>query len=68
MSVAKTIERKLTEELHPQSVNVLDQSHQHAGHASAPASGESHIHVEIGAEAFINFIRVTRQRLVYQIL
>ncbi|HIM71391.1 MAG TPA: BolA family transcriptional regulator [Alphaproteobacteria bacterium] len=68
MSVARTIERKLTEQLHPQSVDVLDQSHQHAGHASAPPGGESHFHVEIVAEAFNNLNRVARQRLVYQIL
>ena len=68
MSVAKTIARKLTEQLHPQSVDVLDQSHQHAGHANAPADGESHFHVKIVAEAFNNLNRVARQRLVYQIL
>ena len=68
MSVARTIERKLTEQLHPQSVDVLDQSHQHAGHASAPPGGESHFHVKIVAEAFNNLNRVARQRLVYQIL
>ena len=68
MSVARTIEHKLTEQLHPQSVDVLDQSHQHAGHASAPPGGESHFHVEIVAEAFNNLNRVARQRLVYQIL
>ena len=68
MSVAKTIERKLTEQLRPQSLLVVDESHQHAGHSSAPIGGESHFHVEITAEVFNNLSRVARQRLVYRVL
>ena len=68
MSVAKTIERKLTEQLRPQSLLVIDESHQHAGHSSAPIGGESHFHVEITAEVFNNLSRVARQRLVYRVL
>jgi len=66
--MAETIQRKLTEHLYPRSVRVTDQSHQHAGHASAPADGESHFHVEIVSEAFKDLDRISRQRLVYQIL
>ena len=66
--MGETIQRKLTNRLRPQSVKVIDQSHQHAGHASAPADGESHFHVEIVSEAFRGLDRVSRQRLVYQIL
>ena len=68
MSIGETIQRKLTNRLRPQSIKVIDQSHQHAGHASAPADGESHFHVEIVSEAFQGLDRVSRQRLVYQIL
>ena len=68
MSVAKTIERKLNEQLQPQSLLVVDESHQHAGHSSAPIGGESHFHVEIIAEVFNNLSRVARQRLVYRVL
>jgi len=68
MSMAETIQHKLTERLDPQSVKIVDQSHQHAGHASAPADGESHFHVEIVSEAFKDLDRISRQRLVYQIL
>ena len=68
MSMAETIQRKLTERLDPQAVKIVDQSHQHAGPASAPAAGESHFHVEIVSEAFKDLDRISRQRLVYQIL
>ena len=68
MSVAKTIERKLTEQLRPQSLLVVDESHRHTGHSSAPIGGESHFHVEIIAEVFNNLSRVARQRLVYRVL
>ena len=68
MSMAETIKRKLTEHLHPQSVRVIDQSHKHAGHASAPVGGESHFHVDIVSKVFKDLDRINRQRLVYQIL
>ena len=68
MSMSETIKRKLSEHLDPQSVKVIDESHHHAGHAGAPAGGESHFRIEIISEAFKDLNRISRQRLVYQIL
>ena len=68
MSMSETIQRKLTEELDPRSVKVIDESHHHAGHAGAPAGGESHFRIEIISETFKHLDRISRQRLVYQIL
>ena len=68
MTVAETIEHKLTESLSPLNLEVIDESHMHAGHAGARPGGESHFRVEITAAAFEGKSRVDRQRLVYAAL
>jgi len=65
VSVADMIRAKLTEALSPTKLEVIDESHLHAGHASAPSGGESHFRVAIVAAAFEGQSRVARQRLVY---
>jgi len=65
VSVAETIRTKLTEALSPAQLEIVDESHLHAGHASAPEGGESHFRVAIVASAFEGQSRVARQRLVY---
>ena len=68
MSMAETIERKLTAALAPQRLEVRDDSHKHAGHAGWREGGETHFHVIVVAEAFDGESRVARQRKVYQAL
>tara|TARA_R100000005_G_scaffold96388_2_gene82844 strand:+ start:2720 stop:2977 length:258 start_codon:yes stop_codon:yes gene_type:complete len=68
MSVAKTIERKLTDAFSPRELIVVDESHLHIGHAGARPDGESHFRVEIVADAFQGMSRVARQRAVYDAL
>ena len=68
MSVAERIRRKLESELSPSRLEIIDESSQHAGHASAPAGGESHFRLTITAGAFTKLGRIDRQRLVHQIL
>jgi len=65
VSVADSIRMKLTQALSPARLEVVDESHLHAGHASAPEGGESHFRVSIVAAAFEGQSRVARQRLVY---
>ncbi len=65
MSVAETMRRKLIEALQPTRLEIIDDSHRHAGHAGARAGGESHFTVEIVAAAFAGKSRLERQRLVY---
>jgi len=62
--VAATLERKLTEAFAPSHLEVVDDSHRHAGHAGARAGGESHFNVVIEAAAFEGLSRVARQRMV----
>ncbi len=68
MSVARTIESKLTEALSPQFIRVTDESHRHAGHAGARPEGESHFEVTVVSAAFTGRSQVERQRMVYDLL
>src|SRR5438128_2397921 len=68
MSVADAIRHKLTDRLAPTRLEIVDESHRHAGHAGARPDGETHFAVTIVSAAFAGEPRVTRQRLVYQTL
>jgi len=68
MSVADTIRTKLSQRLAPTRLDIVDESHRHAGHAGARPEGETHFALTIVAAAFAGQSRVARQRLVYQIL
>ena len=68
MSVADTLRRKLTERFAPARLDIVDESHRHAGHAGARPEGETHFAVTIVSAAFAGQSRVARQRLVYQAL
>jgi len=68
VSVAETIQRKLTGRFAPSRLAIVDESHRHAGHAGARPEGETHFAVTIVASAFAGLNRVARQRLVYETL
>jgi len=66
--VAAEITRRLTAALAPSHLAVIDDSHQHAGHAGHDARGESHFTVEIVSSAFEGQNRVARQRAINKAL
>lgn len=68
MSVAETMRRKLIERFAPARLDIIDESHRHAGHAGARPEGETHFAVTISSAAFAGLGRVARQRLVYEAL
>lgn len=57
----------LTEALAPQSLEVADDSHKHAGHAGA-RGGQGHFGVDIVSGAFAGKLPLARHRLVYAAL
>ena len=66
---AANLEARLRERLQPGKLEVLDESHQHAGHAGANGSGfGTHFRVRIASPLFTNASRVARHRLVYDAL
>ena len=68
MSLAGQMEEKLKAAFNPQTIEIENQSHLHAGHAGDNGSGESHFHIHIVAEQFEGQNRVARQRAVYDVL
>ena len=68
MSVAATIEGKLKGAFEPITLEIVDESHLHKGHAGAPEGGESHFRVKIVSELFEGKNRVERQREVNAVL
>lgn len=68
MRTADLIAKKLTEALVPESLKVVDESHQHEGHAGHRPGGETHYRVYIVAQAFAGKSRVERHRMVNAIL
>ncbi len=68
MPLAERIEKKLTERFAPVRLRVIDESHKHAGHGGWRPEGETHFRVEIISAAFAGQGRVTRQRMVYEVL
>ncbi|MGI3901790.1 MAG: BolA family protein [Janthinobacterium lividum] len=68
MSVKDRIVATLTQGLAPQSLDVIDESHQHAGHMGSRAGGETHFRVRITATAFAGQSRVDRHRTINALL
>jgi BolA protein len=68
MSVKDSMERKLMDGLAPSRLDIVDDSHRHAGHAGSRPGGESHFTVQIVSAAFEGKGQVSRQRLVYALL
>ena len=64
MRTADILSRKLTEAFAPQSLNVVDESHQHEGHAGARPGGQTHFRVYIVSEAFKGQTRIDRHRMI----
>ena len=66
---AEALRRRLEELLEPTTLEVLDESAAHAGHAGADGSGYgTHFRVRIASPLFAGRTRVARHRLVYDAL
>ncbi len=62
-AVAEQLRAALEQALMPRSLEIIDDSARHAGHAGARAGG--HYRVTLVAEAFRGRSRLERHRLVY---
>lgn len=62
--VRDRIEAKLTAAFQPEALEVLDESHLHAGHIGSRPDGETHFAVTIVSAAFAGLSRLDRQRAV----
>jgi BolA protein len=59
------IQRRLEEELSPESLQVEDESHLHVGHEGAK-SGLGHFRVLVVSDRFEGLSLIKRHRLIYQ--
>jgi BolA protein len=66
--VATEMLRRLNSALSPTSLQLIDDSEQHRGHAGYNPAGESHFTLRIESPAFQGKNGVDRQRLVYAAL
>lgn len=66
------METKLKEAFASTNVEVIDESHKHAGHivhdGGAPLGGETHFRIRIVSRAFAGTSRVERHRAVNRLL
>ncbi len=68
MDLVKVIEEKITKALRPAALDVINESHLHASHASSPNTGNSHFRLIIISDKFAKLNLLARQRMVYEIL
>jgi BolA protein len=68
MSAEQSMREKLMIAFEPIRLDVVNESHLHAGHRSSPGTGESHFSVLLVAEKFAGKSRVERHRMVNDVL
>lgn len=76
MSMQTTIEARLRQAFAPERLEVINESHLHAGHhhtvsghhAVFDGTGETHFRIRIVAEAFAGMSRIDRHRAVNDLL
>ena len=72
MSVKEIIAAKLEAALTLVSLDVIDESHQHAGHMLHPGGvkprGETHFRVKVQSPAFTGKSRIERHRMINAVL
>jgi BolA protein len=64
MTVEQQIRETLMVALEPTRLDVINESHLHAGHASSPGTGESHLRLLVVSQKFADRNRLERHRLV----
>ena len=68
MRVEERITRKLQQAFAPETLEVVNDSHRHAGHASSPGTGESHFTIKVVSQSFAGKTRLERHRMVNEVL
>src|SRR5687768_7801475 len=68
MSVEHDIRDKLTVAFAPEALEILNDSHRHAGHAGSPGTGETHFTIKVVSAAFAGKSRLERHRMVNDVL
>ncbi len=67
-TVVDIITHKLEKALAPTSLEVINESHLHSGHAGSPGTGESHFRVKITSSDFAEKSRLQIHQTINKIL
>ena len=69
MGFSLSISNKITAALSPVSLEIVNESHLHAGHQeSFDGSGETHLRIKVVSEAFEGMSRVNRHRAINELV
>ena len=68
MLVRDIMTKKLNDAFTPESIDVVDESHLHEGHAGHRPGGQSHFRIYIVSQAFAGKSRIDRHRMVNAVL
>jgi BolA protein len=68
MTLEMQMREKLMVGLRPTRLDLVNESHLHAGHQSSPGTGESHFRLLIVSDVFTGKSRVERHRVVNDLL
>jgi BolA family transcriptional regulator, general stress-responsive regulator len=66
MSMENQLRTRLEAAFAPTALQIVNESHKHAGHAGDDGSGESHFRLMIRADALAPLGRVARHRAVHK--
>jgi BolA protein len=64
MTTRDRISETLTKAFAPERLDVIDESHRHAGHSGARPGGETHYSIYIVSQAFQGKSRLERHRMI----
>ena len=68
MTLEMQMREKLMVGLRPTRLDLVNESHLHAGHQSSPGTGESHFRLLVVSDVFTGKSRVERHRVVNDLL
>src|SRR5450755_2747485 len=68
MRAEDSITQKLRDAFAPSALEVVNDSHRHAGHGGSPGTGESHFSIEVVSDHFNGKSRLERHRMVNAVL
>ncbi len=68
MTIENAIKRKLEENLEIHKMELVNESHKHAGHAGDDGSGQTHFKLMVVSPDFHGCNRIQRQRMIYDLL
>ena len=68
MSMEQEIRDRLTKAFAPTALEIINESHLHAGHAGDDGTGESHWRLEISSQALAGQSRVAQHRAIHNAL